>query len=201
MEVIIPENISDITLEQFQKFTILNDREIEDEHEYNKRVVSIFTNIKYNQSDRISKKDFESIILDILNALNKEVSFSNTFKIGDVEYGFIPNFDDITAKEFFDLNLYRIDDIKNYHKLMAILYRPITKKDAFNNYSIEPYNGTDKHSDKMKYAPMNIVNGCLVFFSSLASELSNHTLKYTAVQQARELAQATTSISGSGMQL
>ncbi len=201
MEVIIPENIADITLEQFQKFTILNEREIEDEHEYNKRVVSLFTNIKYNQSDRISKKDFESIILDILNALNKEVSFTNTFKMHGVDYGFIPNFDDITAKEFFDLNLYKIDDINNYHKLMAILFRPIIKKDSFNNYTIEAYNGTDKHSDKMKYTPMHIVNGCLVFFSSLAKELSNHTLKYTAVQQARELAQATTSISGSGTQL
>ena len=201
MEVIIPENIADITLEQFQKFTILNEREIEDEHEYNKRVVSLFTNIKYNQSDRISKKDFESIILDILNALNKEVSFTNTFKMHGVDYGFIPNFDDITAKEFFDLNLYKIDDIKNYHKLMAILFRPITKKDSFNNYSIEAYNGTDKHSDKMKHTPMNIVNGCLVFFSSLANELSNHTLKYTVAQQARELAQATISTSGSGMQL
>lgn len=201
MEVIIPENIADITLEQFQKFTILNEREIEDEHEYNKRVVSLFTNIKYNQSDRISKKDFESIILDILNALNKEVSFTNTFKMHGVDYGFIPNFDDITAKEFFDLNLYKIDDINNYHKLMAILFRPITKKDSFNNYSIEAYNGTDKHSDKMKYTPMHIVNGCLVFFSSLANELSNHTLKYTVAQQVRELAQANTSISGSGMQL
>lgn len=201
MEVIIPENIADITLEQFQKFTILNEREIEDEHEYNKRVVSLFTNIKYNQSDRISKKDFESIILDILNALNKEVSFTNTFKMHGVDYGFIPNFDDITAKEFFDLNLYKIDDINNYHKLMAILFRPITKKDSFNNYTIESYNGTDKHSDKMKYTPMHIVNGCLVFFSSLANELSNHTLRYTVAQQARELAQATISTSGSGMQL
>ena len=187
MEVIIPENIAEITLEQYQKFTLLNNREDLSEQEYNKRVISIFTNIKYNQADKIPLKDFEFLIIKILEAINKDVEFSNTFFIDDIEFGFIPNLDDITAKEFFDLNLYPLDKIENYHKLIAILFRPITKRDSFGNYKIESYNGTAKYCDKMKYTPMSIVNGALVFFSSLANELINHTQRFTEAQQVKEV--------------
>ena len=71
---------------------------------------------------------------------------------------------------------------------MAIIFRPIISKDNFGNYKLETYNGTAKYSDKMKYTPMNIVNGALVFFSSLANELSNHIKKSITVQQKKETA-------------
>ena len=55
----------------------------------------------------------------------------------------IPNFDKITGGEFLDLSEYENDD-ENLHKLMAVLYREVDKEDAFGNYSIKPYNGTEE---------------------------------------------------------
>ena len=52
----------------------------------------------------------------------------------------------------------------------------------------------------MKYMPLSIVNGALVFFSNLANELIEYTQKYTTEEQAREKTPATTSKNGGGMQ-
>jgi hypothetical protein len=188
MEVIVPENISDITLQQFQQYNKLIKNEGLEANELNKRLLSIFTNLKHKQIDKIKVTDYDSLLSDINTALNKDAEFKSTFTLDGIEFGFITNFDDITSKEWFDLNLYKADDISNYHKLMAIIFRPIISKDNFGNYKLETYNGTAKYSDKMKYTPMNIVNGALVFFSSLANELSNHIKKSITVQQKKETA-------------
>ena len=75
MQVIIPENISEITLEQFQKFTKLIEREELSEIEIQKRIISIFTNIKYNNTDKISKIDFDGLV----DSINKAMSTENAF--------------------------------------------------------------------------------------------------------------------------
>ena len=185
MEVIVPENIQDITLEQYQKFNRLNKKENVSEYEYSKQLVSIFTNVKYNDCDKIKRSDFKGLTEDILSAMNQEAKFMNRFAMDGKEFGFIPNFDDITFSEWVDLNNYKHDDVENYHKLVSILFRPIINNDKLGNYSIESYSGTAKYSELMKHTPMNIVNGCLVFFSSLANELLSHSQRSTTVQQVK----------------
>jgi len=115
-----------------------------------------------------------------------------------VEFGFIPNLDKMTQGEFIDVSNYGTD-VKELHKLMAVLFRPIKNRDAFGNYEIINYKGTKQYSDIMKHMPLSIVNGALVFFSSLANELVSYTQKYMAVEQAKEKVHQTTSINGGGM--
>ena len=179
MRIILPEHIADITLEQFQKYALLLHREDLDDYQMNKRKIEIFTGIRYHDVQHISNKDFKDILKQIDIALNADVPFVNRFKIDGVEFGFVPNLDKITAKEFTDLSLYPLENIETYHKLMAILFRPIVNKDAFGNYDIETYNGTEKYADTMKKMPMNIVNGALVFFYNLANELEMSIQRYT----------------------
>ncbi|MEY3500947.1 MAG: hypothetical protein RL308_2616, partial [Bacteroidota bacterium] len=145
----------------------------------------------------LSQKDYSEILILIDKALEQTTEFQPTFKIKDVEFGFIPNFDKITAGEYRDLTLYS-QDVAEMHKLMAVLFRPIKSKVA-NNYKIVEYNGTEKRAEVMKYMPLSIVNGALVFFSNLANELIAYTQKYTAEEQARENTPATTSKNGGGM--
>jgi len=102
--------------------------------------------------------------------------FEYTFKIQDIEFRFVPNLDDITTAEFVDLSNWGLD-VENFHKIMAILFRPITNRDSFKNYEIGNYEGTKKYSEVMKLMPMNIVNGALGFFYHLANELREHTQK------------------------
>jgi hypothetical protein len=184
MKITLPEHIADITLDQFQKYALLLKREDLDDYQLNKRKIEIFAGIRYHDVNNVSNKDFKDILKQIDIALNADVLFVNKVKIGDTTFGFIPNFDKMTAKEFTDLSLYPLEDIDTYHNLMAILFRPITNKDAFDNYDIETYNGTERYAEVMKKLPMNVVNGALVFFYNLANELEMSTQRF--ITQARQ---------------
>ena len=176
MKVNLPENISEITLNQFQRYMELVERDL-DIMNFNKRKISIFTNIPFKELDNITAVDFERLNLLIDTALNTNVVFQPTFKINDIEFGFIPDFENITLGEFADLEKYG-ENYKTLHNSMAVLFRPIKEK-ANKRYSIESYKGTDKYSEIMKSAPLNIVNGAVVFFLNLANELENYILKYS----------------------
>lgn len=179
MKVNLPENISEITLNQFQRYMDLVDRDL-DVMNFNKRKISIFTGIPFKNLDHITAVDFERLNLLIDTALNTNVVFAPTFKINDIEFGFIPDFENITLGEFADLEKYG-ENYKTLHNSMAVLFRPIKEK-ANKRYSIENYNGTEKYSEIMKSAPLSVVNGAVVFFLNLANELEDYTLKYLNVE-------------------
>lgn len=186
MKVLTPENIADTTLNQFMKYSKLIERTDLTDFEMNKRLVSIFCNIKYHDLNNVDAKDFVELVDDIKKAINQDAKFTDRFTLNDIEYGFIPNFDKLTSKEFFDLSLYCNEDMQqNLNKIMAILFRPVNGKDKFGNYTIESYDGTDASSVAMLEAPMNVVNGALVFFSSLARELRLNIQKSTMEVQAK----------------
>jgi hypothetical protein len=100
-----------------------------------------------------------------------------TFKMGGVEFGFIPNLDEMTFGEYTDLDTY-ITDWDNMHKAMAVLYRPITKKGLNNTYDIEEYKGSATYADVMKHIPLDVCFGANVFFYSLGNELLKATIHY-----------------------
>ena len=203
MKILLPESIQDITLSQYQRYDKLNKR-LEEEDitviEYNKRKITMFSGIPYHKIDNVQHTDLESVMEQIDIAINQDAEFIQRFKIGDQEFGFIPNFDAITSAEYFDLNKYGVE-IDTLHNLMAILFRPITKEDSFKNYNIGTYNGTSEYAEVMKNTPMNIVNGAIVFFCNLSSELENYILKFTMVEQAKAEQQQTTLVNGDGTQL
>jgi hypothetical protein len=176
MILTLPENIKEITLGQYQRFDILNKRTDLSELSYNKRVIEIFTELKYRDIGNISNKDYTDILIQLTKAMEQTSEFEYTFKIQDIEFRFVPNLDDITTAEFVDLSNWGLD-VENFHKIMAILFRPITNRDSFKNYEIGNYEGTKKYSEVMKLMPMNIVNGALGFFYHLANELREHTQK------------------------
>lgn len=186
MILTLPENIKEITLGQYQRFDALNKRTDLSELSYNKRVIEIFTELKYRDIGNISNKDYTDILIQLTKAMEQTSEFEYTFKIQDVEFGFVPNLDNITTAEFVDLSSWGLE-VENFHKIMAILFRPITNRDGFKNYEITNYEGTKKYADVMKLMPMNVVNGALGFFSLLASELRIHTQKsMTEVERLKE---------------
>lgn len=199
MKITIPENITEITLAQYQEYYKLLERTDLSEHDVNFRKIKIFAGLNQSQVQMISSKDYAEIVSLIDLALAKEAEFKPTFFIGDVEFGFVPNLDEITSKEYIDITKYE-GKIEELHRLMAILFRPIKKRDILNNYSIVDYQGTENYANVMKQTPLSCVNGAMVFFSSLGNELANYTSRFSKMVQAREKSQMTTSQSGVGMQ-
>ena len=84
----------------------------------------------------------------------------------------------MTVDELGDLREYQ-DKQEQLHKVIAILFRPVSGKDMLGNYIIEPYNGTAKYSELMKQTPMNIVNGALGFFLNLHNDLEQAIQRFT----------------------
>lgn len=199
MKITLPENISDINLGTFQRYYELTTRTDLTEYQFNKRKIEIFTGLKRLDVDKIKRSDYEEINSQIDKALDQTVEFKPTFFIKDVEFGFIANLDEISAGEYIDLSKYGIE-VSTMHNLMAVLFRPISKKDSFNNYEIINYEGTKQYADIMKHMPLSIVNGSLVFFSSLANELTSYTQRFMEVEQARENKRVNTLRNGDGMQ-
>lgn len=216
MRIKLPENQSEITLGQYQKYLKLIERLESNEldlYTFNRRKIVLFTNILFKDTANIKQVDFESIINQIDIALNEQANFVSRFKLNDVEFGFIPNVNNITSEEMKHLDALNsitqgefidasdnANEVENLHKLMAVLFRPITSKDSFGNYGIGSYTGTKKYCELMKEMPLSVVNGALFFFASLATELREAIQKFTKEVQKKETSQATTLKSGVGTQ-
>ena len=198
IKIQLPEDTSDITLEQSQMFMSISGRENLSDLDKTKRIVKMFTGLKTVEIDAMSIDDYESVIGQITLALNREAEFTQRFKLGGIEFGFIPNLDEMTAGEYIDLTSSGVKS-ETLHKTLAILFRPITKTDGFGHYDIEPYTASAKHIELMKKAPMNIVNGMLVFFCLLSKELEVSITKSMEeeVEEARSK-QVITSLNGDG---
>jgi hypothetical protein len=178
----IPTELNEVKLSQYQKFLkVAKDNE---EAEFiNQKMVQIFCNIDLKAVAEIRYKE----VIEITNSLGKmfEVNthkFVHRFKMGGVEFGFIPSLEDISFGEYTDLDTY-ISDWDNMHKAMAVLYRPIKKEGLNGSYEIEKYNGSVTYSDVMKHAPLNVVLGANVFFYNLGNELLNSTMNYLESQK------------------
>jgi hypothetical protein len=192
VKITLPETIEDITLGQFQELTTLQDNEI-----YKK--VSIITGLDVKDLERINKTDLNELSNQIDVALQKEGDFKTTFTLSDIEFGMIPNFDKIKAKEYMDLSSYGVE-VETLHKVMAILYRPIKSRGYGDTYEIHEYIGTDQQSEVMKRMPLSYVNGVLAFFLTLQNELNFHFQKYMKQEQAKGNTPQDISKSGVGMQ-
>ena len=182
LEISIPTKLSEIKLSQYQKFLKIADGNIDNELLHQK-MVQIFCGIDLKDVAEIRYKDVLEITASLgLMFENKNHRFINRFKMGGVEFGFIPNLEDISFGEYTDLDTY-LNDWTQMHKAMAVLYRPIKKNGLNGTYEIEKYNGSITYSDVMKHAPLDVVLGANVFFYNLSNELLNSTMTYLEENQ------------------
>jgi len=182
MKVKIAEDLSEITLLQFQKYELY----LQGEPNLLQKI-QIFTGISQEELSKVPMIDLQELELLIDKALDRPQPFVNRFKLGGIEFGFIPNFDKVTFAEFKNLHDYA-DSVEELHKTMAILFRPIKNKFSFRKnklYQIEEYKGTEQYAEIMKLMPMNIVTGALFFFLNLSTELLTHTQKYMEEEQVK----------------
>jgi hypothetical protein len=172
-EIVIPTSLSEIPLKSYQEFMKVVDKS-NDEEFIGQKTIEIFCGLKMKDVVKVKWSDVKSLTLHLNEIFKAKPKFQATFKIQDTEFGFIPNLEDMTFGEYIDLES-NISNVETFHKAMAVMYRPITKK-VKGRYEIFEYKGTDEFSEVMKYAPLNVVLGATVFFSTLGSDLVQHTL-------------------------
>jgi len=142
---------------------------------------------RYAKALRLS--DVSTILSKVatIQALDKG-AFEHIIRIDEVNYGFHPNLDEITLGEYADMEHFIGDDyMKTLDKIMAVLYRPITKRNG-QQYSIEAYDGNIEERVKiLKKMTAKQVQGALVFFWSFASVLLKSTQLYLMEVNLKEL--------------
>jgi hypothetical protein len=180
IELTIPTSLNEIKLAQYQKFlSIVKDNE---ESEFlQQKMVQIFCGIDLKDVASIRYKDVVEINQNINNLFTKENKFIQRFKMGGVEFGFIPNLDEMSTGEYMDLDAY-ITDWDTMHNAMAVLYRPITNN-LGTKYNIEEYKGSVTYADVMRHAPLDVVLGAMVFFYNLGNDLLSSTINYLEKNQ------------------
>jgi hypothetical protein len=175
LQITIPTSLSEITLEQYQKFLSIA-KDNPDGEFLQHKMVEIFCGIDLKNAAKISFKDVNEITNNLSNLFNQKYGLKKTFKLGNTEFGFITNLDEITLGEYTDLDKY-ISDWDKMHNAMAVLYRPVTKK-LKDKYQIEEYNGSYTYCDAMKFMPLDVALGAVVFFYTLGNELLKSTIHY-----------------------
>ena len=177
MKLKVPESINDITLKQFQDFV-----KLEAPTDYD--VMRIFYGLDKKQADLMMPEDVEELVLKINNLLDKEYNdLTMQFKLQGINFGFIPNLDDMTYGELTDLRKY-VNDIEQLHRAMAVLFRQITNQ-QFGKYLIEKYEGSDKYADTLQQMPLGFMLGAKVFFYNLTNDLLSYIPRYIQEEASR----------------
>lgn len=177
LKVVVPESLKEITLEQYQRFARLDG----DNEFVTKKALEIFCNVPFQELPNIRLKDVSSVTQRINQMLSEKPSITLKFKMNGVEYGFIPDLEDMTYGEFVDLDSY-LTDTANLHQAMAVLYRPIVEA-AGKRYNIEPYDPMKVDAEAMKKMPMDIAMGAVLFFYHLGNDLLNAILTSSEVEE------------------
>jgi hypothetical protein len=198
LEVNVPSKLSEIPLHKYQKFLKIVDKNIDDPNADRfvaMKMLEIFCDIpaKYIYDYKI--KDITKVTDVLTKMFEERPQLVKTFRIGDTEFGFIPNLEEMTFGEYIDLDTY-IGDWDNIHRAMGVLYRPITAK-IKDRYQIQKYQG-DNYEDAMLNTPMDAVLSSVVFFYDLGIDLRNGIMDYLTEPEKEVYRQYLTSI-GSGV--
>lgn len=194
VEIIIPEGLNEITLDQYQRFVSLKS---EDEMFIAQKAIEIFCNVPLIIVNNMPYREVARISKRIFGYFEKKHSLKRKTRINGKEFGFIPNLEDITFGEYVDLDG-TVSDWETMHNAMAVLYRPITEEKK-ELYRIEEYESSHKYKDTMKQVTMDIVFGALVFFWTLGTELSIAMVDSLEKEQQKDtVAEPTSHESGDG---
>lgn len=175
VDINVPDSLNEITLYQYQKFERLIQNN-EASHFVNQKTIEIFCDIELKDVARIRIADIDSLLAHLNTLLQAKPKLTRTFKLGVYEFGFIPKLEDITSGEFIDLETY-LSDTETLHKAMAVLFRPIKSK-VKDLYIIEEYEAADKYAEVLKYMPLDIALGSMLFFWTLLNDCGNALSHY-----------------------
>lgn len=183
----IPTRWEEIKLSLYLKYyDVIKDLKPEDEG-YNETVLKEFA----HYICLIHRDLFPSLEMTTMNEISENMArmfkqtsnmpLVQTFKIGETEYGFHPNLQELTYGEYLDLTLYgqKLWEQDNIYKFLSILYRPIIRKSG-KEYILDEYSGTSQvRVDIFKsHMTCDVVWGAISFFLLLQLALVNSTNLY-----------------------
>ena len=184
MKISVPTHINDITLEQYQRFALINTEE-QDKEFFMFKTIEIFCGVDIALVSKMRLKDAESISNEVLGVLQQNVPFTNKFELDGVKYGFIPDLQAISLGEFIDLEEGLSKD-KDFHKAASVMFRPIVKEFG-ELYTIDGYEASTEMHHVMKQAPVGVISAAIVFFYNIAKELLKASQDFSSQEKAEAM--------------
>jgi len=170
----VPTTLHDITLDQYSRFVKAFDNEDDASEQYaGLKMLEIFCGVKTAEALTIKISEIQKITTVLNKALDEKTQLITRFSMGGIEFGFVPQLDNLTFGEFVDIEN-NVGDWDTMYKAMAVLYRPVALK-AKGKYTLQDYTG-DNYHEAMKVMPASIVLGALQFFFLLEADLLKVTL-------------------------
>ena len=184
MKIQVPTHINDITLEQYQRFALINTEE-QDKEFFMFKTIEIFCGVDIALVSKMRLSDAESISNEVLEVLQQNVPFTNKFELDGVKYGFIPDLQAISLGEFIDLEEGLSKD-KDFHKAASVMFRPIVKEFG-ELYTIDGYEASTEMHHVMKQAPVGVISAAIVFFYNIANELLKASQDFSSQEKAEAM--------------
>jgi len=191
-KITIPNSLDDLRLDQWQQIHALSSQEDVSGDFYTRRVLSIVYGVDHVIQANLPLKLMDEMIQGYEETIRLKPVFRQRFTLNGIEYGFIPNLEEISFGEFVDLDSNQKPE--DYHKLLSILYRPIEEARG-KTYSIRSYEGTH---DGLRDMPLGIALGAVTFFLTLGEQLISDILRSLREEQP-EILKSALEKSGVGM--
>ena len=182
----IPTTLNDVTLKQYQEFAKLENKlDQTNDAAIQLKIVEIFCDVPEIVVRNMKATDIAEICEIINGMFDAQHQLINRFTLNGVEYGFIPELDDMSFGEYMDLDTF-IGDNDNLHRAVNVLFRPIEHKRG-HRYKIKDYDPDT--SEEAKEFPLDVVLGAIVFFYNLGKDLSMVMLNSLDKKNEKALAQ------------
>tara|TARA_Y100000593_G_C4322310_1_gene344539 strand:+ start:320 stop:970 length:651 start_codon:yes stop_codon:yes gene_type:complete len=188
-EIIVPNKLKDISLKQYQKFLRIQDKN-DDQYFLQCKMIEIFCNLDALAVRKMKLDDADKVSKIINDVFKKKPKLIRHFTLNGIEYGFLPNLENMSFGEYIDLDTY-ISDWQNMHIAMNVLYRPIKEK-IEDKYLIKEYDTEAK--ENMIDMPLDVVLGAINFFFHLGMDLSSNMMNYLENNQNKDLTEYLSSL-------
>ena len=183
VQINVPSTLNEIPLKHYQDFLNVQ-KNSSDEEFVAQKMVEIFCGIRLIEVAKIKLTSLNELIAHFTTLFSQVPKFQPTFKIGDIEFGFIPELEEISFGEYVDLDSH-LQSWDNFHKAMSVLYRPIKTRKG-DKYDIKDYDPSVDMQELMKFAPLDVCIAASLFFWTLESDLLQATLNYLEKEIAKE---------------
>ena len=149
---------------------------------YAAKLVSTFTGAKLEDLLETEFEKVNYLASEILTLIPKErPKFKDRFELDGVQYGFFPNWQDLSFAEYMDMDTIstkKEDELLDFlHILAAIMYRPITNERSEHDFDIEKY---DVKTMKIRAElfknklDVGVILAAQFFFINFANRYSNY---------------------------
>ncbi len=182
----LPTEWNEVSISQYSKLMKVLDNEDASEIEVIVRTLEALVGIESKVLTKAPLKYLKGVYIELAILTSKEPAnhLKKVIEIDGVEYGMIPDFNDLTLGEFVDLDNYLQDSWNNLVKIFAVLYRPIVERKG-DKYIIEDYTLKDIKerreifSDKLS---IDTAFGAMVFFYDIGSKLIENMVSSLEMQ-------------------